>query len=437
MKTKHTGVELDELDAPPADPWQAINQVLRRLPAGPEALHAAALDAQQQATQLAGASSVRDAAAHIEYLLRRNAELQWTVDMLRASLAALDLVTAETRRSRPTGDSAAADTSGQRPIEELCVWVTHDGFVGSATRSATRRSNVDTARAQQADEAPPSWRLECWSDWWILFFTNKGRVYRARAFQIPDAGGNVREWQRAASLLAFQPDETISQVLAARDYEAADYLVLATRKGMVKKTRLSEYDSNHQGGIIAINLADDDELISARLVSETDDLLMVSRKGMSARFTADDDTLRLMGRATSGVIGMRFRGDDSLLAMDVVRPDTYVVTVTDGGYAKRTPMDEWVSKGRGILGVRAMRLPGEQGALVGAMVCDENDHLFMINSNGVVIRTRVGEIRLSGRDTMGVSLMNLGEGVLVSSVLRQPEVVDGESVPEAHSSPGA
>jgi len=276
---------------------------------------------------------------------------------------------------------------------------------------------------------------------WILFFTNKGRVYRAKAYQLPDAGRDARG-QHVANLLAFQPDETIAQVLAARDYEAADHLVLATRKGMVKKTRLSEYDSNRQGGIIAINLADDDELISARLVSESDDLIMVSRKGMSARFSADDETLRPMGRATSGVIGMRFRGDDSLLAMDVVREGAYVVTITDGGYAKRTLIDEWAPKGRGILGVRAMKLVEERGSLVGALVCDASDQIFAIASNGVVIRTRVDDVRPSGRDTMGVTLMNLAEGDTVVAVARGGEsegddddeveaAVDGEPTSEA------
>jgi DNA gyrase subunit A len=255
---------------------------------------------------------------------------------------------------------------------------------------------------------------------WILFFTDKGRVYRAKAYQLPDAGRDARG-QHVANLLAFQPDETIAQVLAIKDYEAADCLVLATRKGMVKKTRLTEYDSNRQGGIIAINLADDDELISARLVSESDDLIMVSRKGMSARFTADDDTLRPMGRATSGVIGMRFRGDDALLAMDVVRPGAYVVTITDGGYAKRTLIDEWTPKGRGILGVRAMKLVEERGSLVGALVCDASDQIFAIASNGVVIRTRVDDVRPSGRDTMGVTLMNLADGDTVVAVARGAE----------------
>lgn len=258
---------------------------------------------------------------------------------------------------------------------------------------------------------------------WILFFTNKGRVYRAKAYQLPEAGRDARG-QHVANLLAFQPDETIAQVLAVPDYEAVDYLVLATRRGLVKKTRLGEYDSTRQGGIIAINLGDDDELISARLVADTDDLLLVSRKGMSVRFTANDETLRPMGRATSGVIGMRFRGEDALLAMDVVRPDTFVVTITDGGFTKRTAVSEWAPKGRGILGVRAMKLVEERGSLVGAMVCEATDQLFAIASNGVVIRTRVDQIRPSGRDTMGVTLMNLGEGDAIVAVARGAETED-------------
>ena len=266
---------------------------------------------------------------------------------------------------------------------------------------------------------------------WILFFTTKGRVYRAKAYQLPEAGRDAKG-QHVANLLAFQPDEEIAQVLTLRDYEAAPYLVLATRGGMVKKTKLSEYDSNRTGGVIAINLREDDEVISAQLVSEDDDLLLVSRKGMSARFHADDATLRPMGRATGGVIGMRFRGEDALLSMDVVREGAFVVTVTDGGYAKRTPVDEWSPKGRGILGVRAMRLVEARGALVGAVVCTVDDQIFAVANDGIVIRTRVDEIRPSGRDTMGVRLMNLGEDRSLVAVARagesDDEADDDESV---------
>jgi DNA gyrase subunit A len=221
-----------------------------------------------------------------------------------------------------------------------------------------------------------------------------------------------------ANLLAFQPDEQIAQVLDVRDYATAPYLVLATRDGMVKKTRLEAFDSNRSGGIIAINLREGDELISAQLVEDGADLLLVSAKGMSARFTADDETLRPMGRDTSGVIGMKFRGDDHLLAMNTVREGAYLVTITDGGYAKRTPVDDWSVKGRGILGVRAMKLVEERGSLVGALVALEDDELYAIASDGVVIRTRVADIRSTGRDTMGVSLMDVsGDNAIVAVAL--------------------
>ncbi len=265
---------------------------------------------------------------------------------------------------------------------------------------------------------------------WILFFTNLGRVYRAKAYQLPETGRDARG-QHVANLLAFQPNETIAQVLAIPDYEASDYLVLSTLTGKVKKTRLSEYDTNRQGGIIAIKLHEGDELIGARLVSEADDLLLVSKKGLSARFTANDATLRPVGRATRGVIGMRFRQDDALLSMDVVTPGTFVVTITNGGFAKRTSVDEWATKGRGIKGVRAMKLPEERGELVGAMVCSETDQIFAIASNGVVIRTRVDEIRASGRDTMGVRMMRLGDDTSVVAVALgtdDEEVAEGEEL---------
>lgn len=263
---------------------------------------------------------------------------------------------------------------------------------------------------------------------WVLFFTSRGRVYRAKAYQLPDAGRDARG-QHVANLLAFAPDETVAQVLTLRDYEAAPYLVLATRRGMVKKTRLADFDSNRSGGIIAINLAEGDELISAQLVSEDSDLLLVSRRGMSTRFTASDANLRPMGRATSGVIGMRFRGGDELLSMDVVREGAYVVTVTDGGFAKRTKVEEWSAKGRGILGIRAMRLVEQRGALVGALVCGVDDDIYAVASDGIVIRTRVEEIRPSGRDTMGVRLMNIGDDRALVAVARAGEPAGDEVDP--------
>jgi DNA gyrase subunit A len=260
-----------------------------------------------------------------------------------------------------------------------------------------------------------------------LFFTNKGRVYRAKAYELPEAGRDARG-QHVANLLAFSGDEHVTQVLDLKDYESAPYLVLATKQGMVKKTPLSEYNSNRSGGLIAINLKEDDELISAQLVGDSDDLLLVSRKGYSVRFHSNNESLRPMGRSTSGVIGMRFKGEDNVLAMEVVREGAFLLTATDGGFAKRTPVDEWNSKGRGTQGVRAMKLVEERGALVGALIVDESDQVFAVASNGVVIRTSVGDIRPTGRDTMGVTFMNLSDDDTLVGIARAVDREDDEDL---------
>jgi len=316
--------------------------------------------------------------------------------------------------------------------EDVVVTITHGGYA--------KRTKTDNYRAQRrggrgvkgaslrGDDVVEHFFVTT-THHYLLFFTNKGRVYRAKAYELPDAGRDARG-QHVANLLAFQPDESIAQVLDIRDYQKAPYLVLATRDGMVKKTSLDEFDSNRSGGVIAINLRDDDELISAQLVSEDADLMLISRKGMSVRFTADNETLRPMGRATSGVIGMRFREGDQLLSMSTVTPDSYLVTVTDGGYAKRTLVDEWRQSGRGIYGVRAMKLVEERGSLVGALIAGQDDEVYAIASDGVVIRTRVAEIRATGRDTMGVALMDVGEERSIVAVARGEAAADEDELDE-------
>ena len=258
---------------------------------------------------------------------------------------------------------------------------------------------------------------------WILFFTNKGRVYRAKAYELPEAGRDARG-QHVANLLAFQPDEKIAQVLAIDTYNSSDFLVIATLGGLVKKTALSEYDSNRSGGLIAINLRPNDEVVSAVLVGERDDLLLVSKKAMSLRFTADDEALRPMGRSTSGVIGMKFRSGDELLAMDRVIENGKldVFTATDGGYAKRTPVEEYRVQGRGGLGIKAAKIDEEsRGMLVGALIVSEEDEVLAITSAGTVMRTPAAEVRRTGRDTMGVRLVNLTDETVVVSIARNAE----------------
>ncbi len=266
---------------------------------------------------------------------------------------------------------------------------------------------------------------------WLLFFTNKGRVYRAKVHELPDAGRDARG-QHVANLLAFKPDETIAAVIAVSSYDPTAFLVIATRGGMVKKSPLTEYDSTRTGGLIAINLKEEDEVVSASLVSQKDDLLLVSRKGMSLRFSASDESLRPMGRSTGGVIGMKFRGDDQLLSMATIGENAnqqYVFTATDGGYAKRTPLEEYRSQGRGGIGVKAAKIDEDsRGVLVGAMIVESSEEILAITSAGTVMRTAASEVRETSRDTLGVRLVNLAEGVSVVSIAQVRDEVEPEEI---------
>jgi DNA gyrase subunit A len=270
-----------------------------------------------------------------------------------------------------------------------------------------------------------------------LFFTNKGRVYRAKAYELPDAGRDARG-QHVANLLAFQPDERIAEVLALRDYQVAPYLVLATKSGLVKKSRLTDFDSPRSGGIIAINLREDDEVIGASLVSPDEDLLLVSKGAQAIKFHASDESLRPMGRATSGVIGMRFNDGDELLGMYVVTEGEDVLVATGGGYAKRTPADAYPVQGRGGRGVVTAKIVEARGELVGVLMVHADVEIFAITSGGGVIRTRAGEVKQSGRQTMGVRLMNLAAGDSVVALARNAESLaenDVESLAEDDQEP--
>ncbi|GHJ46653.1 DNA gyrase subunit A [Catellatospora sp. TT07R-123] len=314
--------------------------------------------------------------------------------------------------------------------EDVVVTITRTGYA--------KRTKVDLYRSQKRggkgvsgatlrQDDIVSHFFVCSTHDWILFFTNKGRVYRAKAYEFPEAS-RVAKGQHVANLLAFQPDESIAQVIEIADYEVAPYLVLATKNGLVKKTALGEFDSNRSGGIIAINLRDDDELVGAALLAAEDDLLLVSKQAQAIRFNATDEALRPMGRATSGVIGMRFGDGDELLAMEVVRDGMDVLDVlvaTNGGYAKRTPIDEYPVQGRGGKGVLTAKITERRGGLVGAVVISPEDELFAITSNGGVIRTPVKPVRRTrDRNTMGVKLMDLPEGVTLVAIARNADEPD-------------
>lgn len=309
------------------------------------------------------------------------------------------------------------------PEEEVVVTITRGGYV-KRTRSDNYRSQQRGGKgikgAQLRGDDVVEHFFVTTTHHWLLFFTNFGRVYRAKAYELAE-GGRDTKGQHVANLLAFQPDEHIAQVLDLKDYQHAPYLVLATKRGLVKKTRLEDYDTNRSAGVIAINLRDEDELVSAQLVSETDDLMLVSRKGQSIRFTATDDALRPMGRATSGVTGMKFREDDELLAMNVVAEGSYVFVVTEGGYAKRTAVEEYRLQGRGGLGIKVAKLAEERGDLVGALVVQEEDEVLVVMGGGKVVRSSVTGVPAKGRDTMGVIFAKPDKNDRIIEVARNTE----------------
>ncbi|HTW04659.1 MAG TPA: DNA gyrase subunit A, partial [Streptosporangiaceae bacterium] len=328
------------------------------------------------------------------------------------------------------GDVSVADLIAE---EDVVVTITRGGYAKRTKTDlyrAQRRGGKGVRGAQlRADDIVEHFFVSSTHNW-ILFFTNKGRVYRAKAYELPEAARDARG-QHVANLLAFQPDERIAEVLVLPDYSVAPYLVIATSSGLVKKTKLSEYDSPRAGGIIAINLREDDEVIAARLASAEDDLLLVSKNAQAIRFHATDEAMRPMGRATSGVIGMRFSDGDRLLGMYVVREGADVLVATDGGYAKRTPVDQYPVQGRGGHGVLTARIVEARGELAGALMVRPEDEVFAITSAGGVIRTAAAEIKQSGRQTMGVRLVNLDSGQSLVAIARNEESLDGSNGAEA------
>jgi DNA gyrase subunit A len=323
------------------------------------------------------------------------------------------------------GDFSAEDLI---PDQDAVVTITRGGYSKRTSadlyKSQRRGGRGVKGAALKQDDVVDHFFVASTHDW-LLFFTNQGRVYRAKVHELPDAGRDARG-QHVANLMAFKPDEQIAQVLSFKDYNAAPYLVLATKGGLVKKTPLIEYDSPRTGGLIAISLKPGDEVVSASLVRNEDELLLVSKKGMSLRFVTDDESLRSMGRSTSGVIGMKFRADDELLTMARVDSQStqgaFVFTATDGGYGKKTPIEEYRLQGRGGIGIKAAKIDeNSRGSLVSALVLFESDEILAITSAGTVMRTPAAEVRQTGRDSMGVRLVNLDEGATLLSVTRNSE----------------
>ena len=381
----------------------------------------------------------RLAALEREKLIALHDELQSQIDEYNAILASpqrqRDIVSEELQEivdkygdARRTtivpfdGDMSMEDLI---PEEDVVVTITRGGYAKRTRVDAYRsqhRGGKGVKGASLRGEDVVEHFFTTTTHHWLLFFTNLGRVYRAKAYELPESGRDAKG-QHVANLLAFQPGETIAQVLAIKDYEQKDYLVLATKRGLVKKTRLGDYDTNRSAGLIAINLRDGDELVGARLVSATGDILLVSRKGQSVRFTATDEALRPMGRSTSGVTGMRFRGEDHLLAMSVVPADAEldVFVVFENGLAKRTPISEYRVQGRGGLGIHVAKFSEKGGDLVGALTVTETDEVLVVMEKGKIVRSPVADVRQTGRSTQGVIFATPDKGDAIVAVARNAE----------------
>lgn len=309
------------------------------------------------------------------------------------------------------------------PEEEVVVTITRGGYI-KRTRSDQYRSQHRGGKgikgaSLRGDDVVEHFFVTTTHSW-ILFFTNLGRVYRAKGYELQEAGRDAKG-QHIANLLEFQGGEHIAQVMELKSYDDAEYLVLATRGGMVKKSRLSDYDTNRTAGLIAINLREGDEVVSAFTVSDKDDILLVSRNGMSLRFHADDASLRPMGRSTSGVTGMKFREGDELISANVVTEGSFVFVVTEGGYAKRTSVDEYRVQGRNGFGIKVAKLVEDRGALVGGLIVDEEDEVLVVMASGKVVRSNVNEVPAKGRDTMGVIFAKPGKGDSIIGVARNQD----------------
>lgn len=399
---------IDLLDIDEIQANAILEMQLRRL---------AALERQKIIDELA---EIEETIADLKDILARPERQR---DIVRGELEEIVEKFGDERRTKIV--AASGDVSEEDLIarENVVVTITSTGYA--------KRTKVDSYRSQRRggkgvrgaelkqDDVVRHFFV-CSTHDTILFFTNFGRVYRLRAFELPEASRTARG-QHVANLLEFQPGEQIAQVIQIQSYEDAPYLVLATSHGRVKKSRLTDYDSPRSGGLIAINLNEGDRLVGAQLCTAEDDLLLVSEEGQAMRFTADDEVLRPMGRATAGVKGMRFREEDQLLALTVVQEDAYLFVATSGGYGKRTKMEEYPAKGRGGLGVVTFKYDKKRGKLIGALTVQEDDEILAITSAGGVIRTEVNQIRHTSRATMGVRLVDLGKDVELVAVDRNIE----------------
>ncbi|MGH9264254.1 MAG: DNA gyrase subunit A [Acidimicrobiales bacterium] len=323
---------------------------------------------------------------------------------------------ASPRRAEITFDPGDLDNLDLIDDEDLVVTMTHAGYVKTVPSDAFRtqgRGGRGIAGAKLKDQDYVERIIHTTAHAYLLFFSNRGKVYRLRAHEIPMKERTARG-TAIVNLLQLDPGERIQAIIDTRDYETARFLFFATRRGMVKKTRFSEYDSSRRDGLIAISLKDDDELVRVIQTSGGDDIFMVSRLGTTIRFSEDE--VRPTGRSAQGVIGMRLRSGDEVVSCDVTREGVDLLIVTESGHGKRTKLQHFPRKGRGTMGVIGIRLARGRGKVVAALMVAPEDELLVISSAGVTNRQRVGGISSQGRDATGVRIVNLDEGQTVAAV---------------------
>jgi DNA gyrase subunit A len=357
-------------------------------------------------------TELRATIAELEAILADRAKL---LGVIKTELGELREKYATERRTRIEFDPGDLDIEDLIDDEDLVFTMSNTGYVKTMSADEFRtqgRGGRGITGANLKDEDYIVHLIHTSAHAYLLFFSNRGRVYRLKAHEIPLAGRTARG-TAIVNLLPLQPDERIQAIIDTRDYETNRYLFFATRKGRVKKTRFNEYDSSLKAGLIAIRLNEDDELVAVMPTNGTDDVLLVSRSGQTVRF--DENDVRPMGRSAAGVTGMRFRGDDELVSADVARPDGTLFIVTSAGFGKRTPVDLYPKKGRGGLGVIGIRITERRGTVAAAFMVNDGDEVFLVASGGVIIRIPVADVSVQGRAATGVRVMNLDDGQYVAA----------------------
>lgn len=358
-------------------------------------------------------AKLRETIAELEAILADPARLR---QVIKDEMGEIRTKHAQPRRAEVTYDPGDIDILDLIDDEELVVTMTHAGYIKTVAADAFRtqgRGGRGVAGAKLKDQDYVERIVHTTAHAFLLFFSNRGRVYRLKAHEIPMKDRTARG-TAMPNLLSLAPGERIQAIIDTRDYETSRFLFFATKNGMVKKTRFTEYDSSRRDGLIAINLRDDDELVRVVQTSGGDDIFMVSSAGTTIRFFEDD--VRATGRSAMGVIGMRLRPGDEVVSCDVTREGADLLIVTDTGYGKRTKLDKFPRKGRGTMGVIGIRLARGRGKVVAALMVGLDDELLLISSAGVTIRTAVRDISAQGRDATGVRIQNLDEGQTVAAV---------------------